>query len=239
VPWVKLSDDWYDDPDLIEAGPAAMLLWPLLISWCARNLTDGRIPEGQVRRLVDWHTLGVDPEQAIAPLVDTGRLQSVAGGYLVTNYLQYQPSRERVLADRDAAKDRAAKSRKRAANVREPCGDAAPPPVPVPDVSPPRVSSPVPETEPPDPVENPAGKNAVVPESVWETYANRKRAQATGITNESAWRSKVIRNAKKDHGHRAAELWDIYDITPGQLADVLLNGGTSPTLGLLRRRGAA
>lgn len=206
MPWVKLSDDWYDDTDLIEAGPMAMLIWPLLVTWSARNLTDGKIPEGQIRRLVDWHTLGIEPEQAIAPLIEKGRLQSVAGAVQIANYLRYQPSREQVLAERDAARGRAAKSRERAAHVQ---GSSDPPvPVPVPDPSSSSSSS----------------SSDAVPAEVWSEVATKKLARAKDVGNAAAWKRKVIANERDEHGTDAAWIWDTYEITVSQLADVIVSG---------------
>lgn len=224
MPWVKFSDDWYDDPELIEAGPAAMLVWPLLISWSARNLQDGKIPAGQVRRLVDWHSLGVDPEQAIAPLVANGRLQEIAGGYLITNYHRYQPSREKVLADREAAKERAAKSRKRAANVRDECADGAPPPVPVPD----RPLSSSSEMSAPG-----------LPEDLWMKIAEKRYANASNVINASAWKRKAAENARIELGDRAVALVRDFDLSTAELIDVLLSGSTPQWLAHKRRKDAS
>lgn len=232
MPWVKFSDDWYDDPELIEAGPAAMLVWPLLISWSARNLTDGKIPAGQVRRLVDWHSLGIEPEQTIAPLVSVGRLQEIAGGYLITNFLKYQPSREKVLADREASKVRAAKSRSKsggrtpksddgAVDVRDSCADSAQAPVPVP--------------VPDDPSSSSTG-SALLPAGLWMKIAE-KQAQATTsrIVDPSAWKRKAAKNAEADMTERAVALVENYDLDTSKLVDVLLSAGNPPWLAHYRR----
>lgn len=226
MPWVKLDDDWYDDPDLIAAGPAAMLLWPLLISWSARNLQDGKIPAGQIRRLVDWTALGVDPEQAVAPLVINGRLQEIAGGYLIVNYLKYQPSRERVLADRDAAKARAQKSRERALHVREPCADGAAPPVPVPVPNKSSSSSSVTETG--------------LPADLWMKIAEKQASLTSSqIANPAAWKRKAATNAQADLTERAQGLIARYDLTPTQLVDALVQPTNPPWLNHHLRRDAS
>jgi len=235
VPWVKFSDDWYDDEELVEAGPLALMLWPLLISWSARNLTDGRVPAGQVRRLVDWHSLGLDPEQGIAPLVANGRLQEIAGGYQITNYLKYQPSKERVIADREAAKERAAKSRERAAKSRERAahvrenfaGSASPPvPVPVPDNPSSSSSGQV----------NPPGE----PPGLWTKVAEKQLAATTSkVANAAAWKRKAAENARSEMGERAASLVAHYDLTLSQLVDVLLSPTNPPWLSGLRKKESA
>jgi hypothetical protein len=59
MPWVKLTDDWYDDPKIAALDDHGIALWVIGITWCARNLTDGHIPAGAVRRLV------ADPDRAV------------------------------------------------------------------------------------------------------------------------------------------------------------------------------
>lgn len=224
MPWVKFSDDWYDDTELIEAGPAAMLVWPLLISWSARNLQNGKIPAGQVRRLVDWSSLGVDPEQAIAPLVACGRLQTVAGGYLITNYLKYQPSREKVLADREAAKGRAAKSRERAAHVRDECADVAAPPVPVP----------VPDAS------SSSSSSVTLPPDLWKKVAEKQAKTTTSVIgNLRAWTNKAAENARDTLSERAVWLVENYDLSTGQLVDALVLPGNPPWLAHHKRKDSA
>lgn len=222
MPWVKLSDDWYDDPDLIGAGPVAMLLWPVLISWCARNLTNGELPSSQVRRLVDWHALGIEPEQGIAPLIDKGRLQEIAGGYRIVNYLKFQPSREQVLAEREASRQRAAKSRERAAHS---AGSAeAPDPVPGP-VEP----SPLPSSS----------DLEKLPADLWTTIAAKKLTKAHDVGNPSGWKRKVIANDKADCElvGSALKILESYEVTTSYLADCLIDG-TMPSSAYRRKEPA-
>lgn len=219
MPWVKFSDDWYDDRDLIEAGPLAMLAWPILISWCARNLTDGELPAGQVRRLVDWHALGIEPEQAIAPLIEKGRLQEIAGGFQIVNYLKYQPSRGQVLAERESSRQRAAKSRERAAHVQ----GSALAPDPVPDPVPDKSSS-------------SSSSSDLVPPEVWTLAAKKKSTKpGANVGNYSRWSKQVIANDKAEQGDDAAWIWSTYQITHDQLAGIIASGDRH-ILNSLRKR---
>lgn len=230
MPWVRLSDDWYDDEDLIEAGPAAMLVWPLLITWSLRNLKDGKVPSRQVRRLVDWHELGIDPAQVIASLVEVGRLQEIAGGYLIVNFLKYQPSKEKVLADREASKVRAAKSRDRqregAEGVRDACADGADAPVP----------GPVPDLE----SSSSSSSSDLVPESVWLLAAKKKSQMPNAkVGNYSRWSKQVIANDKAEKGDDAAWIWATYRITEDQLAGIIASGSRSVLNTLSKREDPA
>jgi len=230
MPWVRLSDDWYDDPELIEAGPWSMLLWPLLISWSARNLSDGKIPAGQIRRLVDWSQLGAEPEQAIAPLVATGRLQEIACGYLIVNYHRYQPTREKVLDDREKDRQRKADSRSaaRPSGVQTESGDRPALPVhgPVPDN---------PSSSSRENLNTPA-----LPDGLWKKIAEKKAQTATTpIHDRRAWLKTTAKNAETDDGDRARALVAEYDLTMSQLVDVLVAGTNPAWLGSLRRKVSA
>lgn len=134
MPWVKLTDDWYDDPKIALLDDHGVALWVIGLTWCARNLTDGAIPRKVIRGMVD------DPDRAVDQLVTARLWSSTDDGFLVENYLQYQPSRDEVLEKRGREKARSA--RRRTPSDQPPRGDRAvdrgltaprpPHPVPVP-----------------------------------------------------------------------------------------------------------
>lgn len=95
--WAKLDDGFADHPKVIEAGPLASWLFVCGLTYCARQLTDGFIPAGQIRKLAD-----VDNAKELAQtLVSVGLWEECDGGYMIHDYLEYNPSRERVLATRE------------------------------------------------------------------------------------------------------------------------------------------
>src|SRR5689334_21284730 len=104
--WVKLEHDFADHPKMMQAGPLSMLLHVKAICYCARFLTDGFVPMAVVRSLIDWS--GCDGMEACdnrilaANLVAVGSWDEVPGGFMIHDYLEYQFSKERVLADRRA-----------------------------------------------------------------------------------------------------------------------------------------
>lgn len=105
MPWFRVDDQLHAHPKVLALfdGPCAgeaLGLWLLAGSWCAMNLTDGELPGGALRRL------GFGPEAA-AELVRVGLWDALeAGGYRFNDWLTYNPSREKVLSDRDAAAKR-------------------------------------------------------------------------------------------------------------------------------------
>ena len=107
MPWVKIEDAFYDHPKVAMLPPAYMLpcvgLHLLVMCYCSRTLTDGFIPEPQIDRLAgDLTTLL--PQGTSAPLVnallDVGLWEpdpQGRAGYLVHDFLDYNPSKREVL----------------------------------------------------------------------------------------------------------------------------------------------
>ena len=96
--WVKIDDGMPEHPDILALSASAR--WALVAGLCYANraLTDGFIPE------VITATLGTKKD--VSELVKSGKWERVAGGYAIHDYLDYQPSRQEVLAKRQAAKER-------------------------------------------------------------------------------------------------------------------------------------
>lgn len=105
--WVKIDDQFHDHPKVLDVGPCAEALYFRGLTYATRFLTDGFIPVGHLRRMGDMDALA-EAER----LTTSGLWQSTEGGYLVHDYLDYQPSKEHILADR-------AKSAKRQAEWRD------------------------------------------------------------------------------------------------------------------------
>lgn len=105
--WFKVDDSFYDHPKVFDASDAAVALWTRAGSWAARNLTDGFVPSGLLARLSG------DPVTAAKELVDRGLWKRTKGGFQFHDWAEYQPSKERVEADRKAAAVRQANYRSR------------------------------------------------------------------------------------------------------------------------------
>lgn len=107
--WVKLDDGFTDHPKIDRAGPLAGWLYVCGLTYSARHLTDGFIPEGMVVRL----SAITKPQTAVEALVAAGLWEPIAGGYQIHDYLTYNPSAEKVRAERDAIARRVATHRGR------------------------------------------------------------------------------------------------------------------------------
>jgi len=103
--WGKVDDNLTFHPKVLIAGNEAMGVWVRALAWAMQQLTDGFIP----------HDIVVAIKGAkIAPLLVTGGLwHEVEGGYQFNDWCEYQPTREQVLGDREAAKERMKKMREK------------------------------------------------------------------------------------------------------------------------------
>lgn len=108
--WVKIDDHLDDNEKVAEAGPLGLALYVAGLCYCNRNLTDGRIRKGVARKLQDFSAFK-GPQPVIDQLLAVGLWVEDDKGYLIPDYLDFQPSRESVLADREAAKQRAKSNR--------------------------------------------------------------------------------------------------------------------------------
>ena len=81
----------------------ACWLWICGLAWCSRHLTDGVIPAEAVS------TFGVpNVKQAAESLVRVNLWGTTANGYIIHDYLEFQPSAEQVKHRRERTADRVA-----------------------------------------------------------------------------------------------------------------------------------
>lgn len=106
--WVRLESDFPNHPKVIAAGGDAALLFVAGLCYCNAHLTNGRIPGAVIPRLTDRKR----PTALARRLVEVGMWTEDGDGYLVHDFLEYQPSADAVKAQRaDVAEKRAAAGR--------------------------------------------------------------------------------------------------------------------------------
>lgn len=103
--WLRLSDEFADDPRLIEAGGDAGWLHVCALVYAARYATDGRVPKAMISRLTDR----AEPDSLASRLVDLGVWRDVGSSFELTDYLKWNPPRAEV--------ERIQKNRQRAGRV--------------------------------------------------------------------------------------------------------------------------
>jgi hypothetical protein len=103
MPWFKVDDTAHAHPKMRRAGKSAIGLWVMCGSYAAAYLTDGVVPaetaaEGtptQIAKLLKaglWHEHGHGCARCAQPM---------PGDFVMHDYLRYNPSRVRVLAERE------------------------------------------------------------------------------------------------------------------------------------------
>lgn len=103
-----LDDDFHSHPKILAAGLAATGLYARCLSYCARYLTDGHVPEPWARAAA-----GDNAQELIDTLTHVRLWQPEPGGFHIPSYLDYNPSREEALKRRE---ERARSGRKGAAS---------------------------------------------------------------------------------------------------------------------------
>jgi hypothetical protein len=120
--WVKLDDKFYSDPKILEVGLAGAGLYAMGLSYCGAHLTDGFIPDSWARS---------HDRRLRTKLVHGGLWKSVPGGYEVSGFTKFNPSRANVLSRREKTAERVASWRDRNAvsnDVGNDVSNAAPDP---------------------------------------------------------------------------------------------------------------
>jgi hypothetical protein len=113
VAWVRLDEHFSDHPKIVSAGPLGAWLYVAGLCYCNRLLTNGFIPLSQVDRLAP-HRQDQDIRDSPMQLAERlctlglwgeGTRKGVAG-YIVHDFLKYQPSKKHVMEARAKSAER-------------------------------------------------------------------------------------------------------------------------------------
>lgn len=207
MPWVRLDESFADHPKIERAGPLAAWLHVAALCYCSRHLTDGRLPKAKAIRLADIP----DPAEHVSALLREGIWTEDDSDYVLHDYLDYQPSRQDVEAERAAARQRMAKKRSAAGSPEVPPntnGSSASPSRPDPTTT--SLSSPGNSRAADQAVENP---DDGIPAAVWAHVADLKLAlePAGSVRNPAPWKRKCATNAHVELGEQATAWWSTFD----------------------------
>jgi len=119
--WAKFDDQYTDHPKIVYVGPLGLALHVAATCYCARYLTDGFVPSAMMNRLLCFDGINVDSNAVTTKLltdklVEVGLFELSDGGYMVHDYLKYNPSGAQVKAEREA---NAARQKEWQANHRD------------------------------------------------------------------------------------------------------------------------
>lgn len=128
MPWVRIDDGFSEHPKWGNASAFEIQWFVFALCYCNRNLTDGFVPLGVANRLI--HTDDELPKEALpfnvlrsleAAGIITPAERRGAPGYLIHDYLKYQPSRREVEREKQHSKERKGRflERQRNANGTE------------------------------------------------------------------------------------------------------------------------
>lgn len=214
--WAKLDDQMLNHPKIASVGALGFAMHVAGIVYCSQHLTDGFVPRGAALTLLNFEGVGIINgmsgrdadclwiiEHGVTPylsLEEAGLWITTAGGWDIHDYLVYNPTREKVLADREEGRLRVAdhRAKKRAAKAGNAVSNAVTPPVsngpvtPTPSPSPSELPTVV-RHSPEGPVDNWAG-------GVIELMLTTERAKANGhVKNQQAWDRQVRARLEGEH----------------------------------------
>lgn len=109
MPWVKLDDRFPSHRKVALLSDRAFRLHVSAICWCAENLTDGRIVDRELPLVA--HIRGI--KATAKQLEEAGVWDRTDDGWVIHDYLDYNPSREQVLLDRKKNAERQERWRQR------------------------------------------------------------------------------------------------------------------------------
>lgn len=117
MPWVRFDDGFPNHRKVEPLSDGAYRLHTAAIFWSSRQLTDGCIPK---RDLVFAAPRTMKrPEKFVKELVEAGLWEVVADGWELHDFLEYQPSKEQVTADRAKTAERQKRWRERHGKTRD------------------------------------------------------------------------------------------------------------------------
>lgn len=109
MPWVRLDDRFPSHRKVALLSDRAFRLHISAICWCAENLTDGRIADRELPLVAHVRNIKATAKQ----LEEAGVWDRTDDGWVIHDYLDYNPSREQVLAERKKNAERQEKFRRR------------------------------------------------------------------------------------------------------------------------------
>jgi len=88
--WVRLDDTFPEHPKVAKVGGDAAWLHVCALAYCNRHTTDGHIPDVMIGRLSDRK----NAEKLAGALVAIGLWDEADDGWVIHDYLDFQPSKE-------------------------------------------------------------------------------------------------------------------------------------------------
>lgn len=100
MPWIRFEDNFPEHPKVLALSDGAFRLHVQAIAYCSRQLTDGHVSIAAVESLTRRSS------RLTAELIRARLWEPVDDGYLIHDYLEYQPSRDDIQKRREADRSR-------------------------------------------------------------------------------------------------------------------------------------
>jgi hypothetical protein len=102
MPWARLDDMLPVHPKIRTLSDSAFRLYISAICWSSLHRTNGHVPSNQLRFVSDVRRA----QQCADQLVQAGLWETADDGWCIHDYLEYQPSAEKVRQEREAKRQR-------------------------------------------------------------------------------------------------------------------------------------
>lgn len=102
MPWARLDDMLPVHPKIRALSDSAFRLYISAICWSSLHRTDGYVAFNQLRFVSDVRRA----QSCVEQLVQAGLWEAADGGWRIHDYLEYQPSAEKVQQEREAKRRR-------------------------------------------------------------------------------------------------------------------------------------
>lgn len=117
MPWVRFDDGFPNHRKVEPLSDGAYRLHTSAIFWSSRQLTDGCIPKRDLTFAAP-RTMK-RPAKFVAELIDAGLWEATEDGWKLHDFLDYQPSKEQVTAERAKTAERQTRWRERHSKTRD------------------------------------------------------------------------------------------------------------------------
>ncbi len=120
--WVRIDENFSNHPKTLQVGPLGMAMQVAALCYCNKYLTDGLLPTSAVPNLLNLNDIfnavnnelvtcyeNVTYSVVVKKLTDSGLWEEVSGGYLIHDYFDYQPTKQKVILERNATAARVKK----------------------------------------------------------------------------------------------------------------------------------
>ena len=113
--WLKKDDRFPEHRKVRRLSDGAYRLHDTAMCFVAHDESDGMIRTDDIEEMQHGHRL----HRRIADLIDAGLWEPVVGGWMIHDFLDYNPSHEQLEAERAASRDRQARLRAKRRGVAE------------------------------------------------------------------------------------------------------------------------